>query len=62
MKKKDLVTALRNGLDGIRHELASGVHTYHACKCGNSTRSGLCASCRVEELLEMSQKEKAVKG
>ena len=36
----------------IKYELAEGVHTYTRCKCGrNSTRSGKCWECLLEELI-----------
>ena len=29
----------------IRYEEHQGVHTYHACNCGESCRSVMCADC-----------------
>ena len=42
----------------MAYELASGVHTYHQCKCGrNATRTGRCIVCLAEDLIELKGKK-----
>jgi len=42
----------------LRYELASGVHTYHNCKCGRKkTRAGRCSLCLEEELARLEAED-----
>jgi len=36
-------------LYSLKYETADGIHTYHKCKCGNTTRAGKCFDCLVKE-------------
>jgi hypothetical protein len=46
-RKSDRILKLESD---IAYEEAPGVHSYHRCECGNSTRSGKCAACLRKDL------------
>jgi len=50
--KQTYTQRLNSLLSDLRYELAPGVHTYHYCPCGWSTRRGRCAVCLVGDFVE----------